>query len=307
MLTGIILVVVVLLDYFINVVLAPGATAYTPLTTIAIALAVTPAAIAYLILQNAKVQRALMALGEERAARLAADGANAAKTQFLAAMSHELRTPLNAIIGYAEIIEEDANGGADAEDARRIQSSAQHLLGLITGILDHVQLEAGELQLKEEMAPLKPIFDEVADAIEIMAAANGNAVTRVFEDGIGAAYVDVLRLKQCMLNLAGNATKFTENGRITLRLRASGAAHVVFEVQDTGIGMDAETVARLFQPFAQADSSLTREYGGAGLGLVVTKQLVTAMGGTVSVTSALGEGSTFTILLRRRIPLAAVA
>ena len=307
-LTGIILVVVVLLDYFINVVLAPGATAYTPLTTVAIALAVTPAAIAYLILQNAKVQRALMALAEERAARLAADGANAAKTQFLAAMSHELRTPLNAIIGYAEIIEEDtAVTGAGRDDAQRIQRSAHHLLSLISGILDHVKLEAGELQLKEEVAPLQPIFDEVADALEVMAAAQGNAVTRVCEDGIGAAYVDVLRLKQCMLNLAGNAAKFTENGRITLRLRASGPTHVAFEVQDTGIGMDAETVARLFQPFVQADSSITREYDGAGLGLVVTKQLVTSMGGTVSVTSAPGAGSTFTILLRRRMPLAAVA
>src|SRR4029079_5511383 len=107
---------------------------------------------------------------------------------------------------------------------------------------------------------------------------------------IGAACVDVLRLKQWMLNLAGNAAKVTENGRITLRLRASGAAHVVCEVEETGIGMDAETVARLFQPFAQADSSITREYGGAGLGLVVTKQLVTSMGGTVSVTSSWAKG-----------------
>jgi signal transduction histidine kinase len=307
-LTGIILAVVVVLDYFINVVLAPGAIAYTPLTTVAIALAVTPAAIAYLILQNAKVQRALMALADERAARIAADGANAAKTQFLATMSHELRTPLNAIIGYAEIIEEDAAAaGAGRDDAQRIQRSAQHLLGLINSILDHVKLEAGELQLKEEMAPLKPIFDEVANAVEVMAAANGNAVVRVCEDGIGAACVDVLRLKQCMLNLASNAAKFTENGRITLRLRAAGPTHVAFEAQDTGIGMNAETVARLFQPFVQADSSITREYDGTGLGLVVTKQLVNSMGGTVSVTSTPGAGSTFTILLRRRIPLAAAA
>ena len=110
-----------------------------------------------------------------------------------------------------------------------------------------------------------------------------------------------------MLNLAGNAAKFTENGRITLRLHASGPTHVVFEVQDTGIGMDADTMARLFQPFVQADSSITREYGGTGLGLVVTKQLVSSMGGTVSVSSAPGTGSTFTIMLRRRMPLAAVA
>jgi signal transduction histidine kinase len=306
-LTGIILAVVVFLDYFINVVLAPGATAYTPLTTVAIALAVTPAAIAYLILQNAKVQRALVALAEERAARVAADGANAAKTQFLATMSHELRTPLNAIIGYAEIIEEDAAAKGGADDAQRIQRSAQHLLGLIDGILDHVQLESGEVRLQEALTPLKPIFDEVADAVEAMAAAKANTVVCVCEDGIGAAYVDPLRLKQCMLNLAANAAKFTENGRITLTLRASGPTHFAFDVHDTGIGMNAETVARLFQPFVQADSSIAREYGGAGMGLVVTKQLVTSMGGAVTVASAPGAGSTFTILLRRRMPLAAAA
>src|SRR5262249_20913129 len=185
LLTSIILAVVVVLDYLINVVLTPGASAYTPVTTAAITLTVTPPSIAYLILQNAKVQRALMALAEERAAREAADGANAAKTRFLATMSHELRTPLNAIIGYAEMIEEDGGG----EDAQRIQGSAHHLLGLINEILDHVKLEAGELQLKEEDAALKPIFDEVADAVQVMAASNGNAVVRVCADEIGSAHV----------------------------------------------------------------------------------------------------------------------
>jgi signal transduction histidine kinase len=304
-LTAIILAVVVFLDYLINVVIAPGHTPYTPLATVAIALLVTPAATAYLIMQNAKVQHALLALSEERVARVAADGANAAKTQFLATMSHELRTPLNAIIGYAEIIDEDANGASD--DAQRIQRSARHLLGLITEILDHVKLEAGELQLKEEHTALKPIFDEVADAVAVMAAANGNAVVRVCEPEIGAAWVDSLRLKQCMLNLAGNAAKFTKNGRITLSLRAAGADHVEFEVTDTGVGMNEQTLSRLFQPFVQADSSITREYGGTGLGLVITKQLMDSMGGAITVKSTPGAGSTFTITLRRQKPALAIA
>jgi signal transduction histidine kinase len=300
-LSGAILLVVVALDYLINVVIAPGHTPYTPVVTVAIALAVTPAAITYLLLQNAKVQTAQAALAEERVARQAADGANAAKTQFLANMSHELRTPLNAIIGYAEMVEEETRGAkldVAAEDTQRIQRSAHHLLGLISEILDHARLETGKMELKASPAALLPLFNEVAQSARVAVEANGNAFEAQCDPEIGAAYLDVMRLRQCMLNLTSNAAKFTKNGRVSVRMTAAGD-EFVFEVADTGIGMPSETVARLFQPFVQADSSVTREYGGTGLGLAITKQLVDAMGGSVSVVSAPGKGSTFALTMKR--------
>lgn len=301
-LTGVILAVVVVLDYLVNVVAMPGVSAYTPFTTAAITLAVTPAAVAYLISQNAKVQSATMALAEERVARLAADGANRAKTQFIANMSHELRTPLNAIIGYAEMIEEEsvtASQKACVEDAQRIQRSAHHLLGLITEILDHARLETGKLELRNAPTSLEAVFNEVVEASRAAAAANGNTLEAECAAGIGSAYVDPMRLRQCMLNLTGNAAKFTKNGRIRLGLAAVGEDAFMFEVADTGIGMSAATIADLFKPFVQADGSVTREQGGTGLGLAITKQLMDAMGGEVSVVSTPGEGSVFRLTLKR--------
>lgn len=300
--SAIILVVVVALDYLINVVIAPGHTPYTPLATVAIVLAVAPAATAYLILQNAKVQRAQAALAEERVARQAADGANAAKTQFLANMSHELRTPLNAIIGYAEMVQEEAEAkglAVAAEDSQRIQRSAHHLLGLISEILDHARLETGKMELKNMPTALLPLFNEVAETARAAVEANGNTFEAHCDAEIGTAYLDVMRLRQCMLNLTGNAAKFTTNGRVSISMRAVGEDAFVFEVSDTGIGMAQETVERLFQPFVQADSSVTREFGGTGLGLAITKQLMDAMGGVISVQSQPGEGSTFTLTVKR--------
>lgn len=301
-LTAIIVVVAVVVDYVVNVMVAPGATAYTPLVTVAIALLVAPPAIAYLMLQNAKVQQAHQALAEERVARLAADGANAAKTQFIANMSHELRTPLNAIIGYAEMIEEESRAAAQSvcvEDAQRIQRSAHHLLGLIMEILDHARLETGKLELRNAPTALAVVFNDVVETVRPAAAANGNALEAKCADDVGSAFVDPVRLRQCMLALASNAAKFTKDGRVTLSLRADGEEAFVFEVADTGIGMNADTIANLFRPFMQADGSQTREYGGAGLGLAITKQLAEAMGGGVHVASTPGRGSTFTLTMKR--------
>lgn len=300
-LTSIILVVVVALDYLINVVLTPGATAYTPLVTIGIALLVTPASISYLILQDAKMQTARAALADERVARMAADAANMAKTRFLANMSHELRTPLNAIIGYAEIIEEDATTPAVSADSRRIQGSAHHLLGLITGILDHVKLEAGELRLNVTHTALAPLFDETVSAVRADAAANGNTLSADCAADIGLAWVDAQRLRQCMMCVTENAAKFTSNGRVALRLTTFGDDGLVFEVRDTGIGIAPEALATLFDPFVQVDLSETRRFGGAGIGLALTKQLMDAMGGSVSVESTPGAGSTFTLRWSRGV------
>ena len=234
--------------------------------------------------------------------RQAADGANAAKTQFLANMSHELRTPLNAIIGYAEMVEEETRAAkldVAAEDSQRIQRSAHHLLGLISEILDHARLETGKTELKPAPTALLAVFNEVAETARAAAAVNGNSFEAHCDPDVGSAYLDAMRLRQCMLNLTSNAAKFTKDGRIRIALTAVGANAFAFEVRDTGIGMSDETVARLFQPFVQADSSVTREYGGTGLGLAITKQLVDAMGGAVSVVSAPGKGSTFTLTMKR--------
>ena len=301
-LTGIILVVVVVLDYLVNVVIAPGVTAYTPLVTAGIVLAVTPASTAYLIVQNAKVATAQAALSQERLARIAADGANMAKTQFLANMSHELRTPLNAIIGYAEMVEEETRAGGLAvatEDTKRIQRAAHHLLGLIGEILDHARLESGKLELRNAPTALLAVFNEVAETARISAAANGNVFEAACDPEIGSAYLDPLRLRQCMLHLTSNAAKFTKGGRVRLAMSAVGGDAFVVEVSDTGLGMSDETVSRLFQPFVQADSTVTREHGGAGLGLAITKQLVDAMGGSIAVQSAPGAGAMFTITMKR--------
>lgn len=298
-LTAIILAVVIVLDYFVNVVLMPGVTDYTPFVTATIVLLVTPAAISYLILQDAKIHRAQAALADERVARIAADAANAAKTRFLANMSHELRTPLNAIIGYAEIIEEDAGTTSMTADSQRIQRSAKHLLGLINEILDHVKLEAGELRLAIAKAELRPLFDEVVEAVRARAEANGNMLSAACDAEIGAAWIDAQRVQQCMMCLASNAAKFTSNGQIVLSLRAEGEDAFVFEARDSGIGIASEAIATLFDPFVQADASMTREFGGAGVGLALTKQLMDAMGGAIVVESAPGAGSTFTLRLAR--------
>ena len=181
----------------------------------------------------------------------------------------------------------------------RIQKSAHHLLGLINEILDHARLESGKLELRNAPTTLLAVFNEVAETVRVGAAENGNTFKAICDPEIGLAYLDPLRLRQCMLNLTSNAAKFTKNGRVTLAMRAVEGDAFVVEVSDTGIGMSEETVARLFQPFVQADASVTRQYGGTGLGLAITKQLLDAMGGTVSVTSEPGRGSTFTITLRR--------
>lgn len=298
LLTAIILAVVLALDYLVNVVIAPGHTPYTPVMTAVIALLVTPAAVAYLILQNSKIQRAQVALADERIARVAADGANAAKSQFLASMSHELRTPLNAIIGYAELIEEAPEARSTEADAARIRSAAHHLLAMINMVLDHVKLETGDLRLESGQTQLAPVFAAVVDAVRPLAEQNGNTIEATCAPSIGSAWIDERRLMQCMLNVANNAAKFTKDGQVALRL-SGGGENFTFEVSDTGVGIANGNVERIFEPFMQADGSFTRERDGAGLGLAVTKQLLEVMGGTIEVVSAPGRGSTFTLTLPR--------
>lgn len=244
----------------------------------------------------------------EEAMRVA-EAANKAKMMFLANMSHELRTPLNAVIGYSEIIEEDLEAGDVSECAQhidRVHASAVHLLGLISDVLDFTKAESDKIELRPEDVSTRELAEAVLNAVAPVAAGKGSVCELVIDSGAERLNADPLRVKQCLMNLASNAAKFTPNGRITLHVRRSvwnGAAAVSFDVCDTGIGISAETLAQLFQPFVQADASITREYGGTGLGLSITRKYARLMGGDVAVESQPGRGSRFTLTL----PMAAEA
>jgi signal transduction histidine kinase/CheY-like chemotaxis protein len=247
------------------------------------------------------------ARADEQRAREAAEEANAAKSIFLANMSHELRTPLNAIILYSEFLGEDASGRGLAsyvEDLGKIRGSGRHLLDLINGVLDLSKIEAGRAELFVEEFDLDLLLDDVAGTIEPLARRQDTVLEVVRPAPLGAMHADVTKLRQVLLNLLSNACKFTASGRITLAAHAAGggdAGEVVIAVRDTGIGMSPEQQGRLFQAFTQADASTTRRYGGTGLGLVICREFCRMMGGDVTVASALGEGSTFTVRLPRRV------
>jgi signal transduction histidine kinase/DNA-binding response OmpR family regulator len=234
-------------------------------------------------------------------ARGEAEQANQVKSEFLANMSHELRTPLNAIIGYSQILQEDAedegNTGAVA-DLKKIESAGNHLLGLINDILDLSKIEAGKMEVFIETIGLPALAEDVRLMVEPLAAKNGNTLTVTCAPGLSSMECDVTKVKQSLLNLLSNASKFTKNGRVTLDIRPDLASgHILFAVSDTGIGMTEAQQARLFQAFNQADNSTTRKYGGTGLGLVITRSFARMLGGDVTVRSTPGEGSVFTLSL----------
>jgi signal transduction histidine kinase/CheY-like chemotaxis protein len=236
-----------------------------------------------------------------RQAKEAAVSASKTKSAFLANMSHELRTPLNAIIGYSELLAEDAadrNDKAGLADLEKIQAAGKHLLGLINDILDLSKIEAGRMDVYLEQVLLARMVDEVKIIVDPMVRKNGNTLVVECPDDIGSLRTDLTKLKQCLINLLSNAAKFTNQGQVTLRLsRKEGGDKVVFEIVDSGIGMTGEQIGRLFQSFSQADSSTTRNFGGTGLGLTITKHFVVMLGGTINVTSVPGKGSVFTIEL----------
>jgi signal transduction histidine kinase len=235
--------------------------------------------------------------------RAQAVAANKAKSSFLAVMSHELRTPLNAVIGYAEILEEDlqyAGMNQAHQDASKIRNAARHLLGLINQVLDLSKIEAGAMETENVDYDPAAIVREVCDTIRPMVEAAGNTLA-VSAVGLGPAVGDPTKLRQCLLNLASNATKFTANG--VIRIEASSNPHMLeFRVSDTGIGMTQDQALRVFEPFVQADGSTTRKYGGTGLGLAITRKLARLMGGDVQVESTLDEGSVFKLTVLRQPP-----
>ena len=240
-------------------------------------------------------------------ARDQAFAASRAKSAFLANMSHELRTPLNAIIGYADMLYEDANDNANQQqitDLEKIIASGQHLLSIIDNILDLSKIESGEISIKPTETNFEKFIRDINITMTPIAEINHNKLNLQCEETIGTIYTDVSKLRQCLLNILDNACKFTQHGSVTLNVKTEKKNEqdwLRFTISDTGIGFGEEQARNIFSEFTQVDSSTTKHYAGAGLGLALSKRFCELVGGHISFESEEGKGSTFIISVPRKV------
>jgi PAS domain S-box-containing protein len=236
-------------------------------------------------------------------AKEAAEAANRAKSAFLANMSHELRTPMNAIIGYSEMLAEEAeDDGLDTmiPDLEKINAAGKHLLALINDILDLSKIEAGRVDLYLERFDLRQMLDEAVSTVTPLVTKSNNELVTEIGKGLGQLRADLTKLRQALFNLLSNAAKFTSEGTVTLsaeRQRREDGDWIILAVRDTGIGIPTDKLDHVFEEFSQADDSTTRNFGGTGLGLPISRRFCRMMGGDITVSSTPGQGSTFTIEL----------
>ncbi len=240
----------------------------------------------------------------ERATRL--------KSQFVANMSHEIRTPMNGVLGMAQLLTMTPLDNEQRDLLATLRSSGESMLAVINDILDLSKIEAGEMLLEQIPVDLRLIADQVVDISAEIAHAKNVAIVADVDPGLQRQILgDPTRLRQVLLNLVSNAIKFTASGHVLLRIVLVKAddhqADLLISVTDTGIGISPEVLPNLFRPFTQADGSTTRKFGGTGLGLAISKQLIQAMGGTISAQSVVDQGSTFSVTLTTRLAAAHVA